>query len=76
MYDLYWILIDEDKFGVFEIDATSYPMEFIKNIKYAETVPKSDLKKFLLEHVGRNTLVNSDFHYLFSIGELYPRKPY
>jgi hypothetical protein len=76
MYGLYWVLITEDEFGVFEIEATSYPMEFIKNIKNVEVVPKSNLKKFLLENVGRNTLINSNFHHIFSIGRLYSRKPY
>lgn len=76
MYGLYWVLLTEDSFGVFQIGANSYPMEFIKNIKNVETVPESDLKKFLLENVGRNTLVNSNFHHIFSIGKLYSRKPY
>ena len=33
-------------------------MKFINNIKNVEVVPESDLKNFLLENVGKNTLVN------------------
>lgn len=76
MYGLLWVLLTETHYGVFEIGAKSYPMEFIENIHRVKTVSESDLKKFLLENVGRNTLVNSNFHQHFSVGKLYSRKPY
>lgn len=74
--NLYWVLLTEKHFGVFRIEADTYPTEFIQNMKCVETVAESDLKRFLIENVGRNTLINSDFDLIFDIGKLCSRTPY
>lgn len=71
----YFVLISDEYWGVFKISDSEYPSEMLENMFCVHTVSERDLKKFLIEHLGRNILINKNFHPVYSIGQLFSAKP-
>ncbi len=74
MFDQYFVLITEEVFGVFKISAKYYPRVFLENIAHVTVVSENDLKRFLIDKIGRNILVNKGFDIYYSIGKVFQRK--
>ena len=76
MYDDYFVLLTEDFFGVFKtISPGNIPNELPNKLTYIRKVPSGEIKKFLIDKVGINILINKNFQLPFSIGKLYSRQP-
>lgn len=71
MYEKYFVLVTEHLFGVFSVDASSYPEEFLTNLSDACTKDGCDVMSYLLEKVGRNVLNKNNFHQITSVGTVY-----
>ena len=71
--DKYFVLITPDFFGVFDISAKNYPDIFLDNLKSVEVVEESDVKKFLIDSLGRNILIRKQVDLYTDIGTLFSR---
>ena len=72
----FFVMVTKTSFGVFAFDATDYPEEFIKNIKYVCVKNKSELNELSGESsgmLGRNLLNKNRFRMPYSVGKIYRR---
>ena len=74
MHSDYFVLITDEKFGIFEISAKTYPQEFLENLSNVSVVKGDMLENFLIEKLGRNILINKGFNIFTCLGNLYSRK--
>ena len=73
MYGKYFVLISEEFFGFFAMDAKSYPQEFEDNFDCVHIVEYSELYEFLLEKLGRNILISKKID-MSCVGRVFSRK--
>ena len=69
----YWVLITDDIWGVFGIDAEDYPDIFFENMAKVSTVYEINLNKFLIKNLGRNTLIKNRFEMPYAQGKVFRR---
>lgn len=69
----YFVLISNEYFGVFKTNNVLYPYEFTENIENVKSISELELRKYLIENVGRNTLIRQNFSLFYSIGEVFRR---
>lgn len=74
MYGYMFVLVTDDIFGVFDISASNYPQEFFENLDCVKKMGESDIKRFLLENVGRNILRAYNYDIYLCKNKIYPRK--
>lgn len=72
-YNTRFVLISEKLYGVFTMDADSYPEEFLDNIKNVEVMDESDVPSYLLKNVRLNTLSKSHFNLYTDCGKIFYR---
>ena len=68
-----FVLVTDDVFGIFDLAAQSYPVEFFDNIECVKKVKSSDIGRYLLDKVGRNMLIAKNFNVYSCLGEVYYR---
>ena len=69
----YFVLVTDQYFGVFCIDAQYYPELFKDNLHCVKCMRYRDITSYLLSVVGRNALIKSRFKMPIGIGQLYHR---
>lgn len=69
----FFVIITDDKFGVFDEDKYRYTSFFRDNISKADVVDECDLYEYLVKRLGRNTLVRHGFDKVYSIGHVFSR---
>lgn len=76
MYSDYFVMITDDFFGVFDMIAPhTIPEDFPNELSYICKVPRGDIEKYLIEHIGVNLLINKEFKIPISLNKLYSRQP-
>lgn len=73
MYGKYFVLVSEEYFGFFAMDASSYPVEFEENFDCVSIVEYNKLYEFLLEKLGRNILISKKID-MSCVGRVYSRR--
>lgn len=74
MSEEYFVLVMEEYFGVFDVGASGYPEKLLKNMECVCVIRGNrEVDDYLLEHpnVGRNVLNKCEFHFPWSVGQLY-----
>ena len=69
----YFVLITDNHFGVFSVSEKNYPDVFFDNIKCVDVVKEDDVKKFLIDSLGRNILIKKRVNLYTDIGALFSR---
>lgn len=69
----FFVLITDKHFGVFSVSAKNYPDIFLDNLNFVEVVEESDVKKFLIDSLGRNILIKKRVNLYTDIGTLFSR---
>ena len=69
----FFVLITDTHFGVFSISAKNYPDVFFDNIKCVDVVKECDVKKHLIDSLGRNLLIRKQINLYTDIGTLFSR---
>lgn len=67
----FYVIITDDKFGVFDENKYKYTSFFRDNISQAEVVDECDLYEYLVKILGRNILVKYGFDMVYSIGRVF-----
>lgn len=73
MYNRFWVLVTEEHYGVFSMEAGTYPDEMLENLDRVCVKYLMEVESYLLEKVGRNVLIRGRFSFPKSIGELHNR---
>lgn len=68
------VIITDEIYGVFEIDADSYPEEYFSNIQSIKRMDKSAVPNHLLKNIGRNILSKAGFDLYKDCGKIFYRK--
>lgn len=74
MYRRFFVFVTEQYYGVFAIDAVTYPEEMFEDMAGVSVRYFDEVEPYLLECVGRNELVRGRFSFPYSIGRLHYRK--
>lgn len=69
----FFVIITDDKFGVFDEDEYRYTSFFRDNISEVKVVDECNLYEYLVKILGRNTLVRHGFDMVYSIGRVFSR---
>ena len=67
----FYVIITDDKFGVFDENKYKYTSFFRDNISQAEVVDECDLYEYLVKILGGNILVKYGFDMVYSIGRVF-----
>ena len=73
MYTEYFVLVTEQHFGVFAIEAKDYPEVFRRNMNCVKCMRANEIEGYLLKTVGRNNLIKSQFKMFIGFGRVYSR---